>query len=232
MTYPSGSSPRLGICTALYVAVSLVVTGMVKYSQISVDAPLANAFRRVGESAIAQIISFGALASLTTVMLILMLGQSRVFFAMSRDRLLPVVFARVSERWRVPDRTTIATGVAVALLSFLLSLTALAELVNIGTLFAFMLVAIGVIVLRRARPDLRRAFRTPLVPVLPILSTLASLWLMFNLPGETWIRFVVWMAAGLVVYFAYSRRRSRLAEADVPRAPAVGPPGPSAAPGS
>jgi APA family basic amino acid/polyamine antiporter len=229
---PIGIFASLGICTALYVAVSLVVTGMVKYSQISVDAPLANAFRRVGESAIAQIISFGALAGLTTVMLILMLGQSRVFFAMSRDRLLPVVFARVSERWRVPYRTTIATGVAVALLSFLLSLTALAELVNIGTLFAFMLVAIGVIVLRRACPDLRRAFRTPLVPVLPILSTLASLWLMFNLPGETWIRFVVWMAAGLVVYFAYSRRRSRLAEADVPRAPAVGPPGPSAAPGS
>jgi basic amino acid/polyamine antiporter, APA family len=229
---PIGIFASLAICTALYVAVSLVVTGMVKYSQISVDAPLANAFRRVGESAIAQIISFGALAGLTTVMLILMLGQSRVFFAMSRDRLLPVVFARVSERWRVPYRTTIATGVAVALLSFLLSLTTLAELVNIGTLFAFMLVAIGVILLRRSRPDLKRAFRTPLVPVLPILSTLASLWLMFNLPGTTWIRFVVWMAAGLIVYFAYSRRRSRLAEAGLPAAPAAGRPRPGAAAGS
>jgi APA family basic amino acid/polyamine antiporter len=228
---PIGIFASLAICTALYVAVSLVVTGMVRYNQISVDAPLANAFRRVGESAIAQIISFGALAGLTTVMLILMLGQSRVFFAMSRDRLLPVVFARVSEQWRVPYRATIVTGVGVALLSFLLSLTTLAELVNIGTLFAFMLVAIGIIVLRRTRPDLRRAFRTPLVPVLPILSTLASLWLMFNLPGETWIRFVVWMAAGLVVYFAYSRRRSRLAEGDVPTAPAAGRPGPGTAPG-
>ncbi len=208
---PIGIFASLAICTVLYVAVALVVTGMVPYDKIELEAPLANAFRSVGESTIAQIVSFGALAGLTTVTMILMLGQSRVFFAMSRDRLLPTVFSRVSERWRVPYRTTIATGIAVAALSFFVSLTTLAQLVNIGTLFAFVLVAIGVLVLRRTQPDLERAFRTPLVPLLPILSVLASLWLMLNLPTDTWVRFGIWMALGLVVYFVYSRRRSRLA---------------------
>jgi APA family basic amino acid/polyamine antiporter len=212
---PIGIFASLAICTVLYVAVSIVVTGMVKYNQISVEAPLANAFKSVGESTIAQIVSFGALAGLTTVMLILMLGQSRVFFAMSRDHLLPPVFSRVSESRRVPYLATIVTGTAVALMAFLLSLTTLAELVNIGTLFAFVLVSIGVVVLRRTRPDLERAFRTPLVPLVPILSVLASFWLMLNLPGETWVRFAVWMALGLIVYFGYGRRRSRLAEDSV-----------------
>ncbi len=207
---PIGIFGSLAICTVLYVAVSLVVTGMVRYDRLSIDAPLANAFRTVGETVIAQIVSFGALAGLTTVMLILMLGQSRVFFAMSRDRLLPPAFARVSERYGTPYRTTLVTGVAVAALTFLLSLDTLADLVNIGTLFAFVLVAIGIPVLRRTRPDLERKFRTPLVPVVPILSVLASVYLMLNLPAATWLRFFVWMAAGLVVYFAYGARRSRL----------------------
>ncbi|MFN2615525.1 MAG: APC family permease [Thermoleophilaceae bacterium] len=229
---PIGIFTSLAICTILYVAVSIVVTGMVKYNQISVEAPLAEAFRSVGQSTIAQIVSFGALAGLTTVMLILMLGQSRVFFAMSRDRLLPPVFARVSERWRVPYRTTIATGIGVALLTFFVSLTTLAQLVNIGTLFAFVLVSIGVVVLRRTRPDLRRAFRTPLVPLVPILSVLASFWLMLNLPGQTWARFGIWMAAGLVLYFAYSRRRSRLAGGEQTPPPGAARQGPATAPGS
>ena len=139
---------------SLYVAVSLVVTGMVKYTEINVDAPLAEAFRAVGQPGFATIISVGALAGLTTVMMILMLGQSRVFFAMSRDRLLPAAFARVSPRFGTPVRTSIMTGVVVALISTFVPLTELAELVNIGTLFAFVLVAIGVLVLRRTRPDL------------------------------------------------------------------------------
>jgi APA family basic amino acid/polyamine antiporter len=139
------------------------------------------------------------------------MGQSRVFFAMSRDGLLPGVFSSLSERFKTPYRTTLFTGVIVAVLAFLLSLKTLAELVNIGTLFAFVLVSIGVVILRRTRPDLERPFRVPLMPVIPILSVLASGWLMLNLQGATWVRFLIWMALGLVVYFGYSRTHSRLA---------------------
>jgi APA family basic amino acid/polyamine antiporter len=207
---PIGILGSLAICTALYVAVSLVVTGMVKYTSIKVDAPLAAAFRSVGQPLFATIISVGALFGLTTVMMILMLGQSRVFFAMSRDRLLPPAFSKVSERFGTPIRTSITTGTVVALLATFVPLSELAELVNIGTLFAFILVAIGVLVLRRTRPDLPRAFRCPGVPVVPVLAVLASFYLMLNLPAATWIRFVVWMAIGFILYFAYSARHSRL----------------------
>ena len=207
---PIGILASLAICTVLYVAVSLVVTGMVKYTEIKVDAPLAEAFRSVGKPGFATMISVGALVGLTTVMMILMMGQSRVFFAMSRDRLLPPVFAKVSPRFGTPVRTTITTGVVVALISTFVPLTELAELVNIGTLFAFVLVAIGVIVLRRTRPDLERAFRCPGVPFVPILAVLASIYLMLNLPAATWVRFLVWMAIGIVVYLVYGARHSRL----------------------
>ncbi|MDT4984137.1 MAG: basic amino acid/polyamine antiporter, family [Pseudonocardiales bacterium] len=139
-----------------------------------------------------------------------MLGQSRELFAMSRDRLLPPAFSKVSERFGTPIRTTVITGVVVAVIATFVPLSSLAELVNIGTLFAFILVAIGVLVLRRTRPDLKRAFRCPGVPVVPILAILASLYLMLNLPSATWIRFFVWMAIGFVVYFAYGASHSRL----------------------
>jgi basic amino acid/polyamine antiporter, APA family len=208
---PIGILSSLAICTVLYVAVSLVVTGMVKFTDIKVDAPLAEAFRSVGHPGFATVISVGALIGLTTVMMILMLGQSRVFFAMSRDRLLPPVFAKVSQRFGTPIRTSILTGVVVALISTFIPLTELAELVNIGTLFAFVLVSIGVLVLRRTRPDLKRAFRCPGVPVIPILAVLTAFYLMLNLPGATWVRFLVWMALGLVVYFGYGASHSRLA---------------------
>ncbi len=208
---PIGILGSLAICTTLYVAVSLVVTGMVKYTDIKIDAPLAEAFRSVGKPAFATMISIGALIGLTTVMMILMLGQSRVFFAMSRDRLLPAGFSKVSERTGTPVRTTITTGVVVAIISTFVPLSALAELVNIGTLFAFILVAVGVLVLRRKRPDLARAFRCPGVPVVPILAILTSFYLMLNLPAATRVRFFVWMAAGLAVYFLYSAKHSRLA---------------------
>jgi len=207
---PIGIIASLAICTTLYVAVSLVVTGMVKYTDIKVDAPLAEAFRSVGQPAFATIISVGALFGLTTVMMILMLGQSRVFFAMSRDRLLPPVFSRVNRKTGTPVRTTLVTGTVVALMSALIPLSELAELVNIGTLFAFVLVAIGVLVLRRTRPDLPRAFKVPGVPVVPILAALASFYLMLNLPAATWVRFLIWMAIGIVVYFVYGARHSRL----------------------
>ena len=199
---PIGIFGSLAICTTLYVLVSLVVTGMVPFDKIEVEAPLAAAFQSVGKDGIAQIISFGALAGLFTVMLILMLGQSRVFFAMSRDRLLPPFFSHVSPRFKTPYRSTLATGVVVALMAGLIPLSTLAQLVNIGTLFAFMVVAAGVIILRRKQPDLKRSFRAPLVPFLPIVSILASLYLTLNLPAETWERFLIWMALGFVIYFA------------------------------
>jgi APA family basic amino acid/polyamine antiporter len=208
---PIGIFASLGICTALYVAVSLVVTGMVKYTDITVKAPLAEAFRSVSHPAFATVISIGALIGLTSVMMILLLGQSRVFFATSRDGLLPQAFAKVSPRFGTPLRTTILTGVVVAAIATFVPLTELAELVNIGTLFAFVLVALGVVVLRRTRPDLKRAFRCPGVAVVPALAVLTCAYLMLNLPSATWIRFFVWMAVGLVVYFTHSVRRSRLA---------------------
>jgi len=207
---PIGILGSLAICTALYVAVSLVVTGMVKYTEIKVDAPLAAAFRSVGQPAIATMVSVGALVGLTTVVMILLLGQSRVFFAMSRDRLLPLAFSTVSQRSGVPVRTSVITGVVVAVIATFVPLTDLAELVNIGTLFAFMLVAVAVLILRRTRPDLHRGFRCPGVPVVPILAVLASFYLTLNLPAATWVRFAVWMAIGLAVYFSYGVRRSRL----------------------
>jgi APA family basic amino acid/polyamine antiporter len=208
---PRGIIGSLVICTLLYVAVSLVVVGMQKYTELSVTAPLADAFRSVGLPFFSGVISVGALAGLTSVVMILMLGQSRVLFAMSRDHLLPPAAAAVHPRWGTPYKITIITGVVVAVLAGFLPLSTLAELVNIGTLFAFVLVSIGVIILRRTRPDLPRAFRVPAVPVLPILSALASFYLMLNLPGETWIRFAVWMVVGIIVYALYGRRRSRLA---------------------
>jgi APA family basic amino acid/polyamine antiporter len=206
---PRGIFGSLIICTVLYVAVSLVVVGMQPYRDLSVTAPLADAFRSVGLPFFSGVISVGALAGLTSVVMILMLGQSRVLFAMSRDHLLPPALAAVHPKYGTPYRITVITGVIVAVLAGFIPLGTLAELVNIGTLFAFVLVSIAVILLRRSRPELPRAFRVPLVPVLPIVSALASFWLMLNLPGWTWIRFGVWMLIGVIFYFLYGRQHSR-----------------------
>ncbi|MFJ9862623.1 amino acid permease [Streptomyces sp. NPDC101165] len=207
---PRGILGSLFICTALYVAVSIVVTGMQHYSELSVDAPLADAFKANGHPWFAGAISFGAVIGLTTVCMILLLGQTRVFFAMSRDGLLPRFFSIVHPRFRTPHRPTILLGVLIAVIAGFTSLSELAELVNIGTLFAFVVVAVGVVVLRRTRPDLHRSFRTPWVPFIPILSVAATLWLMLNLPAETWLRFAIWMVIGSFVYFLYGRSHSRL----------------------
>jgi APA family basic amino acid/polyamine antiporter len=206
---PRGILGSLAICTVLYVAVSLVVVGMQNYTELSADAPLAGAFAAEGLAFFSGVISLGALAGLTSVVMILMLGQSRVLFAMSRDRLLPPALARVHPRYGTPYKITIFTGIFVAFLAAVVPLEELANLVNIGTLFAFVLVSVGVIVLRRTRPELPRAFRVPLMPVLPIVSALACLWLMLNLPGDTWARFLGWMVLGVGLYFVYGRRNSR-----------------------
>jgi APA family basic amino acid/polyamine antiporter len=210
---PRGIIGSLVICTVLYVAVSLVVVGMQKYSELDPDAPLAEAFKSVGANWAATIVTIGALAGLTTVVMILMLGQSRVLFAMSRDNLLPRGLAAVHPTFRTPYRITIIVGAVVAILAAFIPLSALADLVNIGTLFAFVVVSIGVIVLRRTHPDLERSFKVPWVPVIPILSVLACFYLMLNLPVETWLRFLVWMVIGFVIYFLYGKKHSRVGDA-------------------
>jgi len=218
---PRGILGSLAICTVLYVAVSLVVVGMQKYSTLNPEAPLAEAFKSVDLDWAATLITLGALAGLTTVTMILILGQTRVIFAMSRDHLLPPGLAHVHARFGTPYRITLIVGVVVALMAAVIPLTELAELVNIGTLFAFIVVSIGVIILRRTRPDLPRPFRVPGSPVVPILSVLACLYLMLNLPVETWLRFLVWMGIGFIIYFAYSRQRSRIGrDPELPRTPA------------
>jgi basic amino acid/polyamine antiporter, APA family len=209
---PIGILGSLAIVTGLYMAVSLIITGMQNYTDIDPDdaAPLATAFDAVGVDWMGNLVAVGACVGLTVVVMILMLGQTRVAFAMARDGLLPTGLAKVHPKYGTPSRITLITGLAVAAISGFVDLTTLANLVSIGTLFAFVLVSIGVVVLRRTRPDLPRAFRTPAAPVVATLSVVLCVYLMLNLTGETWIRFVVWMAIGLGVYFTYGYRRSRL----------------------
>lgn len=206
---PRGILASLAIVTVLYVAVAVVLTGMVSYKELREQETqnLATAFSLNGIDWAAKIISIGALAGLTTVVIVLVLGQTRVLFAMSRDGLIPRQLAKTGEHG-TPVRITLIVGVVVAVTATVFPIGKLEEMVNIGTLFAFVLVSAGVIVLRRNRPDLQRGFRTPWVPVLPILSIIACVWLMLNLTGLTWLRFGIWMALGVVVYFLYGRRHS------------------------
>lgn len=209
---PRGILASLGIVTVLYVAVTVVVSGMVSYKELR-DAEtqnLATAFALNGVDWAAKVISIGALAGLTTVVIVLVLGQTRVLFAMSRDGLLPRSLAKTGKHG-TPVRITLLVGVVVAITATVFPIGKLEEMVNIGTLFAFVLVSAGVLVLRRTRPDLKRGFTTPWVPVLPVLSIIACVWLMLNLTGLTWIRFLIWMALGVVVYFLYGRRHSLVA---------------------
>jgi APA family basic amino acid/polyamine antiporter len=209
---PIGILGSLAIVTVLYMAVSLVVTGMQDYREIDPNSasPLADAFTAVGAGWIADVISVGATIGLTVVVMILMLGQTRVAFAMARDGLLPPALAKVHPQFGTPYRITLITGVAIAIIAGFVNLRTLADLVNIGTLFAFVLVSVGVVILRRTRPDLNRSFRVPAAPVVATLAVLACVWLMLNLKGETWVRFGIWMALGFLVYAVYGYHHSRL----------------------
>ena len=210
---PRGILYSRGIVTLLYVAVTVVLSGMVSYTDLKTgpdgQANLASAFSANGVDWAATVISIGALAGLTTVVMVLLLGQIRVLFAMSRDGLLPRQLAKTGSRG-TPVRITVLVGVVVALAASVFPIDRLEEMVNVGTLFAFVLVSAGVIVLRRTRPDLERGFRAPLVPLLPIVSIVACVWLMLNLTGLTWIRFGIWMVVGVAVYLLYGRRKSVL----------------------
>jgi APA family basic amino acid/polyamine antiporter len=207
---PIGIIASLVICTVLYVATTLVITGMVKYTEIDPKAALASAFESVGKPGFATMIAAGAVAGLMTVVMTLIIGATRVTFAMSRDWLLPPALGRTNPRTGTPVRLTGMIGVAVALIASLTPIGKLEEMVNIGTLSAFALVSIAVPVLRSRRPDLKRSFTVPFSPVLPVLAALISVYLMLNLSVETWLRFLVWMALGFLIYFTYGVRNSRL----------------------
>jgi APA family basic amino acid/polyamine antiporter len=210
---PFGILMSLAVCTALYIAVTAVLTGVVRYSQLNVSSPVSHALILIGLRVSATVISVGAICGLTTVLLVLLFGQSRIFFSMARDGLLPGLFAQVHPRFRTPYLSSLLIGVVIALVAAFTPIDVLADLTNIGTLAAFVLVSIGVLILRRTQPHLRRAFRVPLVPVLPILSAAASATLIAFLPIITIIRFFVWLAIGLIIYFLYSRHNSTLQKA-------------------
>jgi APA family basic amino acid/polyamine antiporter len=207
---PIGIIGSLVICTVIYIAVALVLTGMVPWQRLGVADPLAAAFAYVNADVSASIVAVGAVVSMTAVLLVFQYGQPRIFFSMSRDGLLPPYFSRVHPRYRTPHVTTLWTGIAVALVSAVANINEIVELTNIGTLFAFILVCIGILILRVREPNRPRAFRTPGVPLVPILGILSCLYLMTGLPWITWVRFVLWLAVGSVVYFFYGVRRSRL----------------------
>jgi APA family basic amino acid/polyamine antiporter len=218
---PRGILGSLAICTVLYIAVSAVMVGLVPYTSLGVPAPMAVTIDGVRAAAagtswaplmnlLPLIVKIGIIAGLTSTMVVQMMAQPRIFMAMSQDGLLPAWVGRIHPRFRTPHLTTMVTGLIVGLAAGFTPIDVLGHMVSIGTLFAFVIVSIGVLVLRRAQPNLARPFRTPWVPFVPIASAVVSLLLMMSLPIETWERLVIWMAIGVAIYFAYGRRRSAL----------------------
>ncbi len=212
---PFGILASLSVCTVLYISVAAVLTGLVPVSQIDIHAPVAEALTLVGFKWGAVIVAIGAVAGITSVLVVMMLGQIRVFFAMSRDQLLSPGLSRVHARFGTPYRATILTGVVVAILSAFFQIGDAADMTNIGTFFAFILVSFGVMLLRYTKPNQPRPFRLPFMPLVPIFSIAACLYLMVGLPWATWIRFGVWTAVGIVVYVGYGMKHSKLSRRDI-----------------
>jgi len=207
---PIGIIASLVICTILYIAVSAVLTGMVRYDQINVDAPVSTAFGQVGLPWAQFLISLGAMAGITSVLLVMMLGQPRILLAMSRDGLLPKAFSAVHPKFHTPYKGSIITGIFVGTLASFLPLRILAELVNIGTLLAFVMVCAAVLAMRKLQPNAERPFKAPWFPFVPIMGIAICLLLMFSLPAENWLRLVIWLVIGFVIYFGYGKKHSVL----------------------
>ncbi len=208
---PIGIIASLLVCTVLYISVAAVLTGMVRSQEVNIEAPIARAFLDRGLATASHIITLGALAGLTSVMLVMLLGQTRVLYSMAKDGLLPrKFFATVHPKFRTPWKNTILVGFLAAIVGSLTPIDDIGKMVNIGTLLAFVIVSIAVLVLRRTNPDQHRPFRTPWVPVVPILGILTNGYMMYKLGWVNWARLIVWLIIGLVIYFSYSRYHSRL----------------------
>lgn len=210
---PIGIIGSLVVCTLLYVLFAHVLTGIVNYKELNNAAPVATAIDRTGLVWLKTAIKIAIIAGYTSVILVMLLGQSRVFYSMSRDGLLPKVFSDVHPRWRTPWRSNLVFMVFVGLFAAFAPIQIVGEMTSIGTLFAFVLVCIGIMVMRRTHPDLPRPFRTPLVPLVPVLGIAANLFLMAGLGRENWLRLLVWLVLGLGIYFGYSRKHSLLSRA-------------------
>jgi APA family basic amino acid/polyamine antiporter len=209
---PRGILISLAICALLYVAVTAVLTGIVRYDQLNVDAPIALAIDKAGSGLawMSPLIKLGAIAGISSVILVMMMGQSRIYYAISKDGLLPSGFSKINVKRNIPQNATIFAGVATGVIAGVFPLSVMSELVSIGTLMAFSIVCISIMVLRKTHPELKRPFKVPFVWVIPSLGAFFCFIQMASLPWSTWVRLILWTLAGIIIYFVYGRRKSHL----------------------